>query len=163
MWNGEVFIPQNWQLPYCRKEFGEGEIIVLERHEERTDASHRGFMAYVNEVWKNLPEGLEAEYPTSNHLRKKTLIRLGWADQKDIVCDTERDAVVMAAYLAPIHEYGIVSVSGNVIQIFTAKSQAYSAMNKRNFLDSAKAVKEAVAALIDTSVRDLERNAGRSA
>ena len=159
MFTGTGFAIQNSQIPYCQKEFGQGEIVMLERHEERTLNSHRAFFAFVNEAWKNLPEGLEQEYPTPAHLRKKLLIRLGWFDERSIVCDTERDAAVIGAYLAPIHETGIIVISGNVIKIYTAKSQSYAAMSKRNFEESKRAVVDALANLIQTSVREIETSA----
>lgn len=163
MWTGEVFVPQNSQLRYCRESFGDGEIIMLERHEERDMNSHSHYFASVIEAWKNLPEALEAEYPSAEHLRKKTLIKAGYADQKEIVCDTVHDAAVVAAFIAPLNEYGVVTVSGNVIRIFTAKSQKVAAMGKKEFQASKWAVLDAISALIQTSARQLQDNAGRSA
>lgn len=163
MWNGYVFVPWNRDIPRIQEALGEGEILYVERHEERDMNSHRHYHAQIGEAWKNLPEELEAEYPTPEHLRKKMLIKEGYADMKEIVCDTARDAAVVAAFIAPLNEYGIVTVSGNVIRIFTAKSQAVAAMGKSEFQESKWKVLNAIAALIQTSPRQLERNTGQSA
>jgi len=163
MWTGTHFVPQNSQLRQCREQFGDGEIVMLERHEERDMNSHSHYFASINEAWKNLPEALDAEYPSPDALRKKMLIKSGYANEKVTVCDTAHDAAIMAAYIAPLHQYGIVEVRGNVIRVYEAKSQSLAAMGKKEFQASKWAVLDAISAMIHTSTRQLQDNAGRSA
>jgi hypothetical protein len=160
MWNGNVFIPENRFLKSCRERFGQGEIFLIEPQAERDMNSHRHFFASIKTAWDNLPEDLMGKYKTPEHLRKLTLIETGWCDEKSIVCDTARDAAVIAAFMAPLDDCSIIKVSQNVIQRYTAKSQSLEAMGADDFKASKRDVLNAISALLQVTRRNLEQNAG---
>src|SRR5271169_4002875 len=97
MWkNGYgVFVPSDRQLSYCHNEFGDGEIVTFERHEERSEASHDHFFAWLEEAWLQVPENLMSEYPTVESLRAKALIRTGFFHETDTVCENRKEAAAI--------------------------------------------------------------------
>lgn len=163
MWKDGVFLPENRMIRRCHQEFGEGEIITFERNEDRDMNSHRHYFASIKTVWDNLPEELMAEYPTAEHLRKKTLIKIGLADEKTLVCDSAQEAAIVAAFIAPIDDYSIVTVKGCVVVRYSAQSQSVAAMGRERFQDSKWQVLNTIAALIGVSSSSLHKNAGAEA
>src|SRR5690348_4856735 len=91
MWDGEALVlrPMGRSVSHCTEQFGGGEIVTLERHEERSEASHGHFFAAVTEAWQNLPHGLDDEFPSANHLRKFALIKANYCTMQKIVCETQ--------------------------------------------------------------------------
>lgn len=122
-------------------QFGAGEYIVMAPQEERSTAAHRAYFAAVNECWKSLPEDMAGELPTADRMRKRALIMTGWRDETSHVCATHAEAVrtadVLRRYADPD---AMISVSGSVVVVLEAKSQAYRAMNKEDFRASSEAV-----------------------
>lgn len=146
---------------YCEEQFGEGEVITLERHEERSDATHRHYFACINEAFNNLPEGDE-RFPTPESLRHWALIRSGYCTVSDCVCDTPEQARTVAAFTG-VAEGTIVVVRDNVVRKYTAKSQSIRAMNKDEFQRSKQDVLDTIAELLAIKRKELEKNAGRAA
>ena len=162
-WNGEVLVPDRRTLDYCQRQLGEGEVIMLERNEARSDASHNHQFAWLHDAWLQLPEQLMPEYPTEDALRAKALIRTGWCHERHITCESEEQAKEIAAFVQPLNQYSIVNVSGSVVQVYTAKSQSRRAMNKADFEKSKADVLGFVSDLIGVSPEELCRNAGKAA
>lgn len=107
--------------------------------DERTDRSHKHFMASVTSAWRNLPEQMAAEYPTPTHLRKRALIKCGYYHLTSNVFDTARDAIRAAAFAKPMDEFGVVVVKDCVVNHYRAKSQKYhraGGMSKEEFQKS---------------------------
>ena len=132
-------------------------------HEERSMRSHRFYFASVGEAWKNLPEHLAEQFPTSEHLRKFALIRAGYRDERSIVAASKAEAQRIAAFVRPIDGYAVVTVSEAVVRVYTAQSQSTRAMGKKAFGESKDRVLDIVAGMIGTSPGDLQRNAERAA
>ncbi len=159
MWKDGVFVPSNHQLAYCEREFGNGEIVTFERNEERSEASHDHFFAWLSEAWLQLPENLMSEYPTVESLRAKALIRTGFFHETDTVCENKREAAIIAGYIKRTKPYTIVEVRGNVIKEFSAKSQSRRSMRKAEFQDSKEKILQFVSNLIGVSPDKLRENA----
>src|SRR5437773_468271 len=104
----ERMTPVGRTLGLCRDEFGLGEVITFERHEERSTASHNHYFASIKTAWETLPENEMHRFPTEDILRKWSLIKAGYCDSKTIVLDSNHDALVVAAYLGNLPDYGIV-------------------------------------------------------
>lgn len=113
--------------------YGQGEIVAMVPHEERSSASHAHYFAVIREAWLSLPEDRTAEFPTPESLRKKALIKAGFRDERTIVCASHAEALRVAAFIRPIDEYSIVSVAGSTVVQLTAKSQSMKAMGKETF------------------------------
>lgn len=159
-WSGEAFEPVNRTFAaICDKHFVVPEVYRLEVHEERSGLSHRHFFASINEAWKNLPDELALEYPTPDRLRKKSLIKAGYADETSIVCDSVAAARKVAAFIEGFDSDAVVLVRGNVVKRFTAQSQSARSMNKERFQASKTAVLNIVSSLIGVTPETLAANA----
>lgn len=136
-----------------------GETYTMVPVEDRSAASHRHFFASVNEAWANLPEGLAAEYPTAEHLRKAALIRAGYRDERSIVCASRAEALRVAAFVRPLDAYALVVVSEAVVRVYTAQSQSVRAMGKDAFQKSKDDVLTALAGMIGVTTQELHNAA----
>jgi hypothetical protein len=148
-------VPRRGFARQCDAQFVVGETYRMEVVEERSAATHRHFFAAVNEAWQNLPENLAEAYPSPEHLRKRALIKAGFADSHQIVASSKAEALRIAAFIRPLDEYAVVTVSGSVVTRFTAQSQSVKAMGKERFQASKDAVLGLVAALIGVTPDDL--------
>jgi hypothetical protein len=90
-------------------------------------------------------------------LRKKALIRKGYADHRDHVCADSLVARKLRAFIKPMDDYAIVEVRENVLRIWTAKSQSVKAMPKGEFQRSKDDVLDFVASLIGVTADELEK------
>ena len=142
-------------------EFVIGESYRIVQVADRSDASHRHFFAAINEAWHNLPESLAAEYPTPEHLRKKSLIKAGFATSRDFPAASHAEAVRLASFLKAGDDYSIITVVGSVVTVWSPKSQSLRAMGKDQFERSKSAVLDIVAGLIGVTRDDLHKESGR--
>jgi hypothetical protein len=163
VWTGASFVPQGPDMRHCQHFFGAGEILIIDPEQERDMNSHRHYFAQLHEAWRNLPERLEKKYPTEDIFRKKLLIEAGFFHLDEIVCDTERDAAVVAAFMAPLDPSTIIRVRGPVIMKYTAMSQSVAAMGRSEFQKSKWAVLDLAASLIEVTPKQLEKHTGKSA
>lgn len=161
MWRDGVLVPQGRTAMFCDDEFGEGEIITFERHEERSARSHNHYFACIAEAWNNLPDADE-RFPTPEALRKWALIRSGWCIENTHVASSPEQANLIAAFMGN-SEGVIIVVRDNVVKRYTAKSQSVKAMNKQQFQQSKVDVLDTIAELIRVKRSRLEQVAGRSA
>lgn len=162
VWRDGVFVPDGLRLAeFCDHEFGEGEVVTFERHEERSTQSHNHYHACIKDVWDNLPEG-ENRFPTPDSLRKWALIRSGYCTITDMVLESEKDAKTVAAFMGN-SDGVIIVVRGNVVRRYTAKSQSHKAMNKDEFQRSKQDVLDTIAELLAVKRKELEKNGGRAA
>ena len=122
------------------KSYVVGEVYRLITHEERSQASHNHYFATIQNGFDNLPDSMRDQFPTAEHLRKKLLIRAGYADERSIVCASKAEAHRMAAFIRPSDEYAIVSVREAVVRVFTAQSQSMKAMGAKRFQESKQSV-----------------------
>jgi len=161
MWRDGVFVPDGRTATFCDDEFGEGEIVTFERHEERSTASHNHYFACIAEAWNNLPE-TDERFPTAESLRKWALIRSGYCTENTIAADSPEQARTIAAFMGN-QEGVIIVVRDNVVKRYTAKSQSMKAMNKAEFGRSKQDVLDTISELIQVKRKRLEEFAGKSA
>lgn len=163
-WDGEAMVPANgFWARLCDRLFVVGERYSLAEHHERSGNSHRHFFAAVKQGWLNVPEDQAERWPTPEHLRAYALIKTGWHNRSDFPAASKAEALRMAAFLRPIDEYSIVTVTDNIVSRFTAKSQAYRAMNKADFKASKDAVLDYIAEITGISVEELNANTDQAA
>lgn len=134
-----------------------GESYCFVEHHERSANSHRHFFACLNEAWRNLPDELLDEYPTAEHLRKKALVRKGYADERSIVCGSKAEAQRIAAFMKPMDDFAVVTVRDAVVRVYTAKSQSVKAMGAKEFAASKSDVLDFVADLIGVTTDQLAK------
>ena len=163
-WDGEAMQPANrYAKAAADAEYVIGLAYRMQALEERSAKAHAAYFATVTEAWRNLSDEDSARFPTSDSLLKFVLIKCGFADQRQIVCATNSEAIRLAAIVKGFDEYSVTAVVDCVVTIWTAKSQSYKAMGKKDFLASQAAVRDYLAAMIGVSPTALERSAGQSA
>lgn len=164
LWEGDGFKPVS---PYHQRLADQyytiGETYELIEHKERSQRTHNHYFAALHDAWSNLPEALLAEYPTAEHLRKKALIRKGFASERNVVCSSKAEAQRIAAFMRPIDEYAIIVASEAAVRVYTAESQSRKAMGAQRFQESKKAVLEFVDELLGTQSGTVSLQAGRAA
>ncbi len=121
-----------------------GETYKLSERHDRSDVTHNHYFACISNAWQSLPDHLLEHYPDAETLRKKMLIRAGYADVRTIVCASKAEALRVAAFVRPMDVYAIVTVKDAVVTVFTAQSQSYRAMGKQEFNKSKQAVLQAI-------------------
>lgn len=160
---GGAFVPlPRFHNAICA-EVGAGEIVTLERQEERSEISHRHEFAWLREAYSNLPETIAADYPTVEHLRKRALINTGWCTVKDHVCASRAEALRFAAALRrELDEYAVVVVQDAVVRSLRPKSQAHGKMKAADFQTSKQAILDWVAELIGVDPATLSSTTERA-
>lgn len=154
-WDGDVMRPLPRFRHRCDDQFVIGETYRLLVQEERSAETHRHYFASLNEAWKNLPEELAPRFASVEHLRKWSLIKCGFSDERSIVCETTTDARRVAAFIAKLDEYAVIIIRGNVVSQFTAQSQSMRAMSKQVFQESKQAVLDLVSSMIGVTAAAL--------
>ncbi len=159
-----VMVPLAASLPLCIRQFTDGEEYRLAAEEERSAASHKHYFAAIHEAWQNLPENLADRFPTAERLRHWCLVKCGYATEQIIVLETVRDAERFAEYVSEYRgDDTFVKRDGDIIKIWTAKSQSTRAMDKDEFQASKQAVLDLLSDMIGTTVTELKKNAGQAA
>lgn len=148
-WDGEAMRPYSpfWATEADRV-YVVGERYSLVAHHDRSQASHNAYFAQIAEAWHRLPEDLVVRWPSPEHLRKYALIKAGYRNERSTVCASENEAQRVAALIRPMDDYAIIVVEGNVVIIFTAKSQSYDAMGSKEFQESKDRVLDVIAEMI---------------
>jgi hypothetical protein len=145
-WDGEAMVPasQYWAARADRQ-FVVGETYRIVEHNDRSEASHNHYFASITNAWRTLPDDLLTEYPSPEHLRKKMLVKCGYAKERTIVCADKAEAGRMAALVEEMDEHAVIDAREAVVRVYTAQSQSMKAMGKQEF----QASKEAVLSAID--------------
>lgn len=142
--DGGFRVMSNYWAMRADKEYVVGEIYPMVEHHARSQVSHNHYFAVISEAWSNLPDRLLEEFPTAEVLRKKLLIRAGYADERSIVCASKAEAQRVAAFVKPMDEYAVVTVREAVVRVYTAQSQSVKAMGAKPFQQSKQAVLDAL-------------------
>jgi hypothetical protein len=144
-------------------QFAEGEDYVLVPLEERDMKSHGHYFATLHEGWLNLDEKIAHRWPTETHLRRWALIETGFYNLKTIPCDSPSQAKRFAALCRGFDAFAVILVRGDVVEIYTARSQSAApppvGMGPEDFKASKKAVLDLVATLARTDRKSLEAEA----
>jgi len=156
-WSGTGFevLPRHQKA--ADQDFVIGEIYQLEQVHERSAKSHAQYFAAINQGWLNLPELAAESFPTAESLRKYCLIKAGFHDKRSIQCSSKAEALRLAAFIRPMDEYAIVTVTGSLVTVYTAQSQSYRAMGKETFQKSKQAVLDLISDMIGVETKDLKK------
>jgi hypothetical protein len=158
-WSGEAMVPLKRFSRVCDEHFVIGERYTMEELKGRSQVSHNHYFAALHHAWLNLREDVAERFPTETHLRKWSLIKCGYHDQRSIVAASKAEALRIAAFIKPMDEFAIVVVSECTVTVYTAKSQSKKAMGGADFQRSKQDVLDYVAALIGTDPERLKENA----
>lgn len=163
-WDGESMTPATpFMARLCDQHYVIGENYRLVEDKNRSTKTHNHYFAAISDAWKTLPEDLAEDYPTAEHLRKKALIRTGYADERSIVCASKAEAQRIAAFMKPLDQYAIIAVSEATVRIYTAQSQSKKAMGAADFQKSKQDVLDFIDGLLGVSPGSVSREAGKAA
>jgi hypothetical protein len=162
-WEGDLFRPLPRFAAECDKIFVIGEVYRLVEHQDRSQASHNHFFAAVTSAWESLPERLAGDFPSPEHLRKYALIRAGFADSRTLVASSKAEAQRLAAFVKPMDEYAIVTISEATVTVWTARSQSARAMGKQAFQASKDGVLRVIAEMLGTTPEALANSTAPAA
>lgn len=128
-WNGDALVPAGgFATRQANEHFVVGEQYRMVEHADRSVNSHNHFFATISDAHGSLPDEFLEIYPTPEHLRKKALIRKGWRDEREFVCDSKAAAERLAAFMKPLDDYAIIEARETVVRVWTARSQSKKAM-----------------------------------
>ena len=147
----------------AKRQYERGETYLLETVLERSSRSHNHYFACLQDGWLNLPDHLAPHFPDAEHLRAYLLIKAGYYTTRTITCADRKEALRVAAFVRPMDDFSIVSTNGNIVQVFTARSQSSRAMRRKEFQESKDAVLNALADMIGVGPKALQDNAGQAA
>ena len=163
-WDGEAMRPLNTRFAKeADRQFVVGEDYPLAIYEQRSMSAHRHYFAALNDAWESLPDHLAIDLPTSEHLRKRALIMAGYRDQRTLIASSKAEALRLAAFIKPMDEYAVVSVNGNAVVVWTAKSQSLRSMDKAEFQQSKEAVLRVLGDMLSVTPAEIMRNAEHAA
>ena len=156
VWTGEAFKPLNGRFHReAASRYGDGEVVTLDDAKGRSRTSHDHYFAIIAEAWGSLSDEAAQRFPTPEHLRKYALIKAGYADSQTFAASSRAEALKIAAFIAPIDDFAIVTTDAASVTRWTAKSQSMKAMGGKVFQESKSAVLEVIAGLLETSVEVL--------
>lgn len=166
IWDGQAFAPSHprWAAK-ADQALVVGQEYYIGEHHDRSHKTHNHYFACVTQAWRNLPEcHAQAPYATSpDHLRKYALIQTGYSDSASFTCGSHEEAKRFAAFLRPIDDFAVVTVSNSVVTRFTAQSQSMKAMGKKVFQQSKEEVLDYLSSLMGASLAELSQNSRSAA
>lgn len=168
VWSGREMVPLDRYRVLAGRLYRPGREYTLIPHQERSTRAHGLFFKAIEVAWQNLPEQYQRRpdsnrprFPTSTALRKWALVQEGFADEHVHVCDTNADAMQMAALARMLDEYAVIKVSGDIVTVWIAQSQG-PIMGREEFQRSMDKVLGRVAHMLGISIDDLTQNAKQS-
>lgn len=144
-------------------EYEPTKLYTLVPVEDRSTATHNHEFAWLAEAWRNLPEDLADQYPSVEHLRKRSLIQAGYYDEQIIDAGSNAAALRVAAAFRSREEFSLVIVRQVFVVIRTAKSQSRRAMDRKTFQESKSKIMDIVSQMIGVEPATLARETGKAA
>lgn len=141
----------------AKEEFVIDELYHLEASDHSSDKSRGYYFARVEDLHDNLPPQYEERFPSPEHLRKYALVHCGYRDEEFIVTDSNEHAIAAAAILRRRDAFAVMKVEGNVLRIWTAKSQRRMHMKREEFEASKTAVLDWIEQTLVGVPRDKKR------
>jgi hypothetical protein len=158
-WTGEAMVPIRAHLKRADAQFVIGMSYILDTYEARSMAMHKGYFARIREAWTNLPDDIADAYPSPESLRKRALIKCGYAKLTEVLAASSREAAKMAEAMTAADEFALVVIEDRALRIWRAQSQSVKAMGGKAFKESIDRVEHWIAALIGARVEDYRRAA----
>lgn len=151
------FVPSARFAEAAREHFVDGATYWLSVEPERSEKTHNHEFAVINEAWKTLPERLQADFPTSESLRKRALIECGYYTEELIDAGSQAAALRVAAYVRAKDQFAWVVTRGGIVVVRNAVSQSRQAMGAAAFQESKTKILEWVSDLIGVELEHLTR------
>jgi hypothetical protein len=138
---------------------------ILDDTNDHSDPMRRYFFATLRDVHDNMPEHWRELCPSTEHLRKYALCRVGWCDVRAINCGNARVASDVAAAAKSLDRFAVVDIRDSTVTIYTARSMSRRSAPKKVFRELVNKVWDwaVVAGVTTQSVVEVDRkraNAG---
>lgn len=162
--DSNAMIPTQRFAAVARNQFVDQREYRLEERHDRSSKSLAHYHAVMKDVHDNLPDEKLKEYPTVEHLRKRALIKLGYATVKDHVCKTNKAAQALAAIIEEEgDEYLLVLTIDKTVRVYRPMSQDIHHMNSDQFEASKRDVLKLCADMLGVDLSTLRKVAGKTA
>jgi len=165
-WDGEAMIPAKRFRRAADLRFVVGESYVMDPIEVRSWVTHAHQFAWLKEAWLQLPEDIADEYPSPEHLRKRSLIEAGFYTETITDAGSHAAALRVASMVKGRDGFAVVIVRGPLVVVRDAMSQKMigdGAPDRKRFQEMKQKVLEVVSELIGVTPEQLTRKAGRAA
>lgn len=158
-WEGGVLRPLTVFADRAAKQFEEGATYQLEVVEERSKEAHNHYFGLIGEAFNTLPEMYGDRFSSAEHLRKWCLIKRGFRNEHPVIATSPEQAASIAALCSTLDDCAVIQVHGNVVMVYTAKTQKMKrghkdGMDKHEFYASKQAVLEECAAMLGVDVNE---------
>ena len=159
-----VMVPDQRALKLCEEQFVVNEVYPLTTLPDRSKRSHDHYFACISEIYANLPERLASKFKSEEHMRKYALVKCGFCNEKILPCGSYELAESMAATIREHDGYCVMKIEeGNVLHIWTAKSQSKPAMpDGDEFQQSKQQVLDYLTDLVGVTRKEIQRAAART-
>ena len=125
------------------------------------DQMRKRFFACLRDAHANMrPEHLQ-RWPDSEALRKGALIAVGHCYVATICAGSKKAAFEFSTYIHSRDRYCLVTVSGDVLMVYTARSMARRMLQKKQFMEVADKVFAYIASV--TGIDPAQSTEGREA
>lgn len=136
-WDGEVMRPHRPRdQTRARIMYHEGDVYLLDAHDEVSAASRGHYFASLKDAWDSLPDEQLKRFPSVEHLRKWALVRAGYCVDDYRTYGTPEDAKIAARHIRAHSQFGVITVEGNIVLVRTARSQSSREMSREEFQES---------------------------
>lgn len=114
------------------------------------DPTRARYFAILRKCWENLPEDQAERFPSWEHLRKWCLIRAGWCEMQILTVGPNVRSIAEA--MRKLNRFAVIAVNGEVITVFTAKSQSRKNQPKAQFVETSQKVYDILSKMLGTDV-----------
>lgn len=104
------------------------------------DQMRKRFFACLRDAHSNLRPDHLARWPNPEALRKHALVAVGWCDSMTVVAGSKAAAPGVANAFRAMNGYCIATIKGEIVTVYTARSMARRALQKKEFLQVADRV-----------------------
>jgi hypothetical protein len=128
---------------------------ILDDPADHSDPARRRYFAILREAWMTLPDNWLALCPTSEHLRKYCLIKVGHCDTSIVNCGSSKAAVEVAAMAKRLDTYSVTTIRGAIVTVYIARSQRKRVQPKKQFMECSEKVYGVLAEILGTDPAEL--------
>jgi hypothetical protein len=125
------------------------------------DQMRKRFFACLRDAHANLREEHLQRWPDTEAFRKSFLIAVGHCDVATICAGSKTAAHEVATYLRGRDRHCLVTIRGDVLMVYTARSMARRVLPKKQFLEVARRVFDHIAQT--TGIDPAQSHEGRAA
>lgn len=158
-WDGEHLVPaSHYWAREADKRYVVGETYTMDEIHVRSHQTHAHYFACIRAAWDSLPDHLQPQFPSPEHLRKFALIKAGYCTQVQHGCKSAAEASRLAAAIRPYDTYQLVVIDPErptIVTVYHALSQDHRSMDKRKFQESKEAVLRWIGDLIGADPTEL--------